>query len=392
MQRALLASSGTQFSEIAGNVASGQGNLDQYAVISAYKTDFFKKVFPASFPTQTSEHILEHHNSAQYALKNAKQIQKFTTISFVCFMEPALVGCDDFNEMSCYKLEACGSPSSEMALGQLCVDGATNRVVPNCFVIALREEPDGGSRDTVLPWNSDIQRWMDDHNCTSVAYHLRYRCFYNLMKWDDVHAEEKWLDMDRLFDSAFGFNAIGAFNDREPLQCSALLPGDQNMLFSTALIHAETALLSFVSISAALAKFGAGAADVLLARAATDTLMFDVVHKLRAILLLNLFYDGILHPLREIACALNACIDYHPMHSVVDKHVAYASFYPGGTTRLAAKAAPYAAVQHNGTVHPATGVAQVGMDAYMYSVLRDAPAKAVFQVANGDDLTDIESF
>lgn len=366
MRRFLLSNEG-EFGDYVTETSIAQSEMDLQALQMQYNTDLAQKLFPMLYTGQASEHILELHNSAKYAQQNIKQQHRFMVVALMCFMEPNTAGCENFNSNGDCADGDCTSfgVKRKQELASFCLDRDTGRVDTQCFIVGLRDSDDGGSRDDVIPWNADVQKWFDDHNCTSLAYHLRYRCNYNLMKWDAVKAVEKWVDVDNLFDSVFGLNAVASFNDRKPLECSSLSTFDQKMLFDTALLHADTARMSFVAASMMLAKFGAGAADALFRQQNTnaiDTVVTDLVRKLRTVILVNLFYDGAVQPLREIACALNACIDYHPMHTVVDKNLAFEVFYPGGLSPLLTKAAPYAVAQHNGTLHPATSVAQVPMD------------------------------
>jgi len=370
-----------------------QATLDVTALQIAYQTDFKKKLNPQLYPTETSANILELHNSAEYALENAKQQQRFMLAALFCFMEPETAGCDSYNDINCINPGACGDLAStrKTNMADMCKN-INGRVDSKCFIMTLRETADGGSRDMVAPWNSDIQEWMDTHNCAPISYHLSYRCYFNLMQWNDVRAVEEWVDMDELFDSVFGFNSMASFNDHKPLECSSLLENDRTLLFEIAEKHAETAVRTFVYSSTAMAQLGAGAADALSIHMSRLEKVDEVLHKFRTVVLLNLFYDGAIQPFREIACALNACIDYHPMHTVVDKNVAFGVFYPGKLERLSAKSIPYAVSSNNGTVHPATNEVETPMDVYLFNVIRDAPGKAAFRAVSGADFEDIEAF
>merc|ERR1712054_278486 len=92
--------------------------------------------------------------------------------------------------------------------------------------------------------------------------------------------------------------------------------------------------------------------------------------KLRTTLLLNLFYDGAVQPLREVCCAANLCYDYHPMDVLSDKVSAFNTFYPGGLVSLSSMASEFSGAPDVGKIHASTGLPITSSDAYVYSVLR----------------------
>jgi len=263
-------------------------------------------------------------------------------------------------------------------------------VQDDCFIVSLRETSDGLSRDQIAPWNEEIQDWFDAHNCTVLMYHLKYRCFTSLIRWDGVTAMEEYVDLGELFDSAFGITAISNFNGGDPLECRSLTDNDRSALEDVAKRHVETAVLNFASTAISLARFGVSSADVLLRQSVSP--QRHVQDKLRTTLLLNLFYDGAVQPFREACCAASLCYDYHPMDVLLDKVSAFNTFYPGGLLSLSEKASDFTTAPAVGKIHASTKLPITSSDAYVYSVLKNAPMKASWEAASSTPLTNFEEF
>jgi len=280
----------------------------------------------------------------------------------------------------------------ERELASLCtglVDGKKN-VQENCFIVSLRQSADSLSGDQIAPWNEEMQDWVDGHNCTALMYHLKYRCFATLIKWDAVAAREQLVDLDKLFDSAFGMTSISNYNSGDPTECSSLTDNDRQTLSDVAKLHVEAAVLTFASTAVSLAGFGLSGADVIFRDSFTPQLYLQ--DKLRTTLLLNLFYDGAVQPFREACCAANLCHDYHPMDVLVDKVSAFNTFYPGGLSGFSAMASEFSSVPDVGKTHASTKLPITSSDAYVYSVIRNAPMRASWQAATGAAITNIEAF
>jgi len=375
--------------------ANAQLSMDATALMIAYDTDFHKKVSPGLYLSRTSDAILELFNSAEYSLSNAEQQSKYSFASYLCFTEPSTDGCEHFNELGCVSInEDCDAASTkqESDLASMCttIVESKKQVQDNCFIVSLRQSADGLSGDQVAPWNDKLQDWFDGHNCSALMYHLKYRCFATLIKWDDVTAREQLVDLDKLFDSAFGMTSISNYNGGDPTECSSLTDNDREMLIDVAKLHVEAAVVTFASTAISLARFGISSADVIFGHD-----FFPQLHlqdKLRSTLLLNLFYDGAVQPFREACCAANLCYDYHPMDVLVDKVSAFNTFYPGGLVSVSAMASEFNGAPDIGKTHPSTDLPITSSDAYVYSVLRNAPMRASWQAATGAKITNIEAF
>jgi len=377
-------------------LANTQVSMDTRALEVAYNTDFQKKVNPGLYATRSSSYILEALNSAEFTLANAQQNSKYSFAAYLCYTEPGTDGCGNFNDISCESAYAdCGAKYADSAkeLSSLCTikrGGVQKEVQEDCFIVTLRDTADGLSRDDVTPWNDEVQEWFDAHNCTVLMYHLKYRCYANLLKWDAVRANEEYVDLDELFTATFGVTAISSFNGGDPIECSSITVNDRETLMKIAQLHVEAAVLTFASTAVSLTRFGVSSADVRLRHNHVPQL--HLLDKLRSVLLLNLFYDGAVQPFREICCAANLAVDYHPMDVLVDKGSAFNTFYPGGLLRLSAKSKEFVDTPNTGNVQASTGLPLTSSDAYIYSVLKNAPMKASWQAATGQQIDDIEAF
>jgi len=383
------------FDRAAQGTSNSQLQLDTSALLIGYNTDFQKKVSPGLYLSRASNSILELFNSAEYSLSNAEQVSKYSFAAYLCFTEPSTDGCEHFNELGCESITTdcqAASTKQESNLASMCtrlVQGK-KEVLDDCFIVSLRQSADGLSADQVAPWNEEMQDWVDGHNCTALMYHLKYRCHATLIKWDAVTASEQLVDLDKLFDSAFGMTSISNYNGGDPTECSSLTDNDRQTLKDVAKLHVEAAVLTFASTAISLARFGVSSADVMFRQSFTPQLHLQ--DKLRTTLLLNLFYDGAVQPFREACCAANMCYDYHPMDVLVDKVSAFNTFYPGGLLSLSAMASEFSGVQDVGKTHASTGLPITNADAYVYSVLRNAPARASWEAATGATITNIEAF
>jgi len=381
------------FESDANSIADSQLKMDQSALEIAYATDFQKKINPGLYPTRASQSIMELFNNAQYVLDNAKQTSSFSLASYLCFVEPSTDGCEQFNGLGCEASAECESFSNRVGndLTALCttIVGSAKTISDDCFIISLRASADdGSSRNSVTPWNDAVQDWIDAHNCTALMYHLKYRCHATLIKWSIVTAKEEYVDLDQLFDATFGMSAVANFNGEEPVECATLTENDRTTLKDTALLHVQAAILHFTTTAAHLATFGLSAMDAIPGVSGTQ----HAQDKLRTMMLLNVFYDGAVQPLREWCCAANMCYDYHPMEVVVDKTQAVNSFYPGGLLGLASHAEKFAKAPSIGAMHASTGVSISASDAYVFNVLAQSPGKTAWQAAASAPLTPIESF
>jgi len=383
------------FEDEAKMVANTQAQMDTSALLIAYNSDLQQKVQPGLYLNHASEGILELINGAKYQLSNAVQSTQYSTVAYLCFLEPTTDGCEHFNDLGCDAVNSeCESTSTSQkgSLASLCtiLQDGVKHVQDDCFIVSLRESSDGKSRDDIAPWNDAVQKWFDDRNCTALMYHLKYRCYATLLKWNGVTAQEEYVDIDKLFDATFGISAVSNFNDGEPLECPSLTENDRHALTDAAQLHVETAVLNFVSTTTSLAHFGLSAADVVYEQKLFP--MHHVQDKLRATLLLNLFFDGAVRPFREWCCAANLCFDYHPMDVFVDKVAAMNTFYPGGLIGMGSNAQEFARAPDIGKVHASTGIPITISDALVYNVLTDAPARMAWQAASGAAVTDIEEF
>jgi len=369
--------------------------MDMSALLIAYNTAFQKKVSPGLYLSQASDSILELYNSAEYSLSNAEQLSKYSLAAYLCFTEPTTDGCEHFNDLGCESIgEDCDASSAraQSQLASMCtalVEGK-KQVQEDCFIVSLRQSADGLSGDQVAPWNDKMQDWFDGHNCTSLMYHLKYRCYATLIKWNGVTAREELVDVDKLFDSAFGMTSISNYNGGDPTECSSLTDNDRQTLNDVAKLHVEAAVLTFATTAISLAHFGVSSADVMFRHNFDPQL--HLRDKLRTTLLLNLFFDGAVQPFREACCAANMCYDYHPMDVLVDKVSAFNTFYPGGLLSLSAMASEFSGTPDVGRTHPSTELPMTSSDAYVYSVLRNAPVRASWQAATGATITNIEAF
>jgi len=380
-----------EFDVIAEQTANAQLMLDTKALQIAYATDFDQKVNPGKYPTRASMHILEMLNSAEFLVSNAKHVTNFMLAAYLCFTEPDTDGCGHFNDLGCEVVGAdCDgfATSSEQSLASLCtrLDKGRKMVTDGCFIVSLAQNADGSGQE-IAPWNEDVEDWFTSHNCTSLMYHLKYRCFSTLIKWNDITAQTEYVDLGKLFDITFGITAVANFNGKEALECSSLTGDDREMLTDIAKLHVEAAVLTFISTATNLARFGLAAIDVVNVKVGSH--MQD---KLRTTMLLNLFYDGAVQPFRELCCVENMCYDYHPMDVLADKVSAFNTFYPGGMLSLSDEAAQFAGTPGIGKMLSATGVPVTVSDAHVYNVIRTSAQRAAWQGAVGMDLTNIEKF
>ncbi len=387
--------SAATFKEAAEVTSNTQVQMDSQALLIEYNTDLARKLSPGLYGTGQSKSVLELSNNAEFSLSSAKQWSAYALTSYVCFTQPDTDGCNYFNELGCVAAnEDCGSSAAAQNrdLASLCtsIKGGKKEIKEDCFIVSLRQASDGQGRDTIMPWNDKLQEWMDHHNCTALMYHLKYRCYANLIRWDSITAQEELVDIDALFEVTFGMAAVSSFNGGDPLECSGLSENDRSALAKAAQLHVETAVLNFVATATALARFGLAASDITYRNREDPTLFAQ--DKMRSTLLLNLFYDAGVKPLREWCCAINMCIDYHPMDVLVDKTSAFNTFYPGGLLSLSSKSSEFAATPEIGELHASVNAPLTSSDAYVQNVLSEAPQRLAWEAANGLPLSQIESF